>query len=66
MLKTPANKKPYLRPEVRKLNSEQAILILVGKAWDGDNSARELLEILFPIPGKSCTARTADLRKLAG
>lgn len=51
-LKTPVTRELYLRPEVRKLNSEQARLMLVGLAWAGDVGARELLEILFPMPGE--------------
>jgi hypothetical protein len=56
VLKNPSDKKPYLRPEMKKLDSEQAVLILVGLAWAGDTNARELLEILVPIHGKSCAA----------
>jgi len=51
-LKTPVTRELYLRPEVRKLNSEQARLMLVGLAWAGDVGARELLEIIFPMPGE--------------
>jgi hypothetical protein len=50
-------KKPYSPPEVRKLTREQAALILLGQAWDGNENAKELLwccaDALFPAPPKS-------------
>lgn len=50
-------KRPYLRPEIRKLNREQAALIMLSHAWDGDENAQELLErtadILFLAPSKN-------------
>jgi hypothetical protein len=45
-MKTFVKRKSYLRPEVTKLNSEQAILMLIGRAWAGDVGARDLLEII--------------------
>jgi len=45
-------KKPYSRPQATKLGTEQGILILVGRAWSGDQGARELLELIFPGPGE--------------
>jgi len=48
----PVTKKPYVRPEVRELGTEQGILILVGRAWSGDKGARDLLELIFPEPGE--------------
>jgi hypothetical protein len=47
----PVDRKAYSRPEVRKLGTEQGILMLVGRAWTGDKGARELLELIFPEPG---------------
>lgn len=47
--------KRYSPPKLRKLNREQAALILLGQAWDGDEKAKELLEcaadVLFPTFG---------------
>ena len=49
-----SHRNPYSPPEVRKLNREQAALMLLGRAWDGDQNAEELLEcaadVLFPLP----------------
>lgn len=53
-------KKAYCAPQARKLEPEQANLILVGRAWDGDEGAREMLEILFPAPGARSTATKAE------
>jgi hypothetical protein len=47
-------KKPYSPPEIIELNREQVALVLLGRAWDGDEKAKELLEkcadVLFPAP----------------
>lgn len=47
-------KQPYLPPQVRKLNRDQAALFLLGHAWNGDENAKEVLEktvdLLFPDP----------------
>lgn len=47
-------REPYCPPELRKINREQAALILLGRAWDGDANAKKLLEdcadVLFPAP----------------
>ena len=49
-----SREKRYSPLELRKLNREQAALILLGQAWDGDEKAQELLEctadVLFPTP----------------
>jgi hypothetical protein len=44
--------KAYAPPLLRKLNPEQATLFLVGHAWNGDQNARDLLELCFPTPGE--------------
>jgi len=44
--------KPYSTPRLNKLNFEQASLFLTGHAWNGDADARQLLELLFPMPGE--------------
>jgi hypothetical protein len=41
----------YSRPIFRKVNREQALLFLLGHAWDGDGEAQELLELVCPDPG---------------
>ena len=45
-------KKPYIIPHLNKLNFEQASLFLTGHAWNGDASARDLLELIFPMPSE--------------
>jgi hypothetical protein len=49
-------KKPYYRPEARKLAHEQAALLLLGHAWEGNKNAKMLLELaaefLFPAPSR--------------
>ena len=55
-------RKPYSPPEVRKLNSEQAILVLLGRAWSGDEPARDLLSLLFPVHGEGQSA-SSPMRK---
>ncbi len=51
-----ARKGPYSPPELKKINREQAALVLLGHAWDGFENAKQLLEysadILFPSPPK--------------
>jgi len=42
----------YSAPELRKLEPEQARLLLTGHAFVGDRGARELLELIFPESGK--------------
>jgi hypothetical protein len=52
----PPSKEPYILPRVNTLTREQAALFLLGKAWDGDQNAKRLLElgkdVLFPPPAK--------------
>jgi hypothetical protein len=60
----PVGKKPYSRPEVRKLGTEQGILLLVGRAWAGDKGARELLELVFPEPGGMPAAASTALEQV--
>ena len=45
-------KKPYSPPQWRTLKFEQASLSLVWHAWNGDHDARDLLEVMFPLPGE--------------
>ena len=45
-------KKGYLSPQVRSRTFEQAALVLVGHAWNGDQQARDLLELMFREPGE--------------
>jgi hypothetical protein len=48
------SKKPYISPTFNVLNREQAVLFLLGHAWDGNKNAKTLLELssgtLFPPP----------------
>ena len=48
-------KQKYSGPILRKLNREQALLFLLGHAWDGDSEAQELLELCFPDPSAEHT-----------
>jgi hypothetical protein len=41
-------KKKYVRPTVCKLNFEQGALILLGRAWEGDDEAKQFLTHLYP------------------
>jgi hypothetical protein len=43
-------RKPYHPPCMRKITSEQAAIVLVGRAWEGDEQARALLSLLFSAP----------------
>jgi hypothetical protein len=49
---SPAASKKYSPPQLRKLNPEQAKLILIGHAMAGDEGAKELMGLVFPEPGK--------------
>jgi hypothetical protein len=40
--------KTYSPPKLRKLAPEQAKLLLIGRATEGDKGARDLLDVLFP------------------
>ena len=46
-------RKPYEPPIARTLTREQAVLYLVGHAYIGNQDAKELMEILFPLPTDS-------------
>lgn len=48
--RTTGSRKSYDPPILRTLRSEQATLFLVGHAYEGDQAAKEILEILFPGP----------------
>ncbi len=41
-------RKPYEKPCIRQLNSEQAIRLLLEHASMGHEGAKELLDLLFP------------------
>jgi hypothetical protein len=49
-------KKQYCEPQVRPITREQVSLVLLGNAWNGDDTAKKVLEhcanILFPSPAK--------------
>lgn len=51
-----APKKTYSAPQLKTLKFEQASLLLVGHAWNGDPYARDLLELIFPLAGKQPSA----------
>ncbi len=44
--------KTYSSPTLKRLTPEQAKLILLGHASQGDEGARELLSVLFPDPNE--------------
>jgi hypothetical protein len=48
----PRRRKTYVAPAMRKVDPEMAKLILVAKAWDGDQEARRLLELIFAEGGE--------------
>jgi hypothetical protein len=54
-----AASKKYSPPQLRKLNPEQAKLILIGHAMAGDEGAKELMGLIFPELGKR-TARQSN------
>jgi hypothetical protein len=45
-------KKTYVKPAMHKLNFEQGALILLGRAWAGDQGAKQFLTHLFPSETK--------------
>ena len=45
-----AELKTYSSPRLNKLAPEQTILLLTGKAMQGDQGAKDLLDVLFPSP----------------
>jgi hypothetical protein len=59
-------RKPYEQPILRELTSEQAVLFLVGHAYIGNQGAKELMEMLFPLPMDSRIARTHETREMVG
>lgn len=42
--------KTYSCPQLNKLTPEQAKLYLIGQATQGDQGAKDLLDVLFPDP----------------
>src|ERR1019366_10113025 len=56
--------KPYEQPMLRELTSEQAVLFLVGHAYIGNQGAKELMEMLFPLPTDSRIALTHETREM--
>jgi len=64
---TPAVKngarRTYSPPQVRRLNAEQGALLLLGHAWQGDQEARELLELLFPEPAEQLLQPEKEVEK---
>jgi hypothetical protein len=59
-------RRPYAKPILRKLTSEQAFLFLVGHAYPGDQGAAELMELLFPLVTDSRIARTQETPEMPG
>ena len=45
-------RKKYTGPVLRKHNPEQALLLLLGHAWDGVPEAQKLLELVCPDPSE--------------
>jgi hypothetical protein len=41
--------KTYSPPKLNKLTPEQAMLLLIGHASSGDQGAKDLLEVLYPL-----------------
>jgi hypothetical protein len=60
-----SKRKSYEQPILRKLTSEQAVVFLVGHAYIGNQGAKELMEMLFPLPTDSRIART-ETGEMAG
>ena len=46
-------RKPYEPPAVRRRTPEQSKLLLLGHAWNGNQGAKDLLEVLFPEPSQT-------------
>ena len=64
---TGLGKQPYSRPIFRKRGREQALLFLLGHAWDGDPEAQEVLNLVFPDPSaghSECGAVRRSHRRL--
>ena len=49
MSQSQIRKKRYTSPKINKLTTEQANLILIGHAGCGDQGARDLLNVLYPL-----------------
>ena len=49
-LQAETSKKTYSIPKLSKLTPEQANLILLGHATCGDQGAKDLLDVLYPVP----------------
>lgn len=58
------NRKRYDQPVLRKLRSEQAKLFLVGYAYIGHHGAKEILEVLFPVPSPTSVVEQRDPRRM--
>lgn len=43
-------RQPYCAPRLQARTFQQAALFLTGHAWIGNQNARDLLELLFPLP----------------
>ena len=56
-----ANRKLYDRPVLRRLGSEQATLSLVSHAYIGHRGAKEILEVLFPLPSPTYSESRSPL-----
>ena len=52
-----APNKSYEAPVLRKPNREQAVLFLLGHAWEGNRNERELLDLIFRDSLKKDQAR---------
>ena len=42
-------RKTYSPPQLNKLTTEQARLLLIGHATCGDQGAKDLLDVLYPL-----------------
>ena len=49
-LQSEIRKKAYTPARLSKLTPEQANLILIGHASCGDQGAKDLLDVLYPLP----------------
>lgn len=54
-LQSETRKKTYGPPKLNKLTPEQAKLILIGHASCGDQGAKDLLDVLYPLPAPDRT-----------
>jgi len=60
-------RKPYEKPTFKKHTPEEAKLLLNSRAMQGDQGAKELLELMFPDARKTLPSRKrlAELLSLA-